>query len=141
MAEDILGLGKGFDLLKEVLSLLKYVYEEYKNHKGNKREQQDDFLNSASEALRQTLIYIGTVPYERDGKKEEELSRLWSKVALAARPLNPDLAARCHIKASYWANPERWTDEQLDAAEIEIGLMEKEIGKLFGGKDKRSKNK
>lgn len=141
MAEDILGLGKGFDLLKEVLSLLKYVYEEYKNHKDHKREQQDEFLNSASEALRQTLIYIGREPYERDRQKEEELSRLWSKVALTARPFNPDLAGRCQIKGDYWANPERWTDEQLDAAKIEIGLMEKEIGNLFSGSNEGSKSK
>lgn len=141
MAEDILGLGKGFDLLKAVLDSTKYVYEEWRDHRGYKRAQQYEFLNAATEALRQTLIYIRRVPYERDRKKEEELSRLWSRVALTVQPFNPDLAERCQIKASYWAYPERWTDEQLDAAKIEIALMEKEIGKLFTGKDKRSKGK
>ena len=141
MAKNVLEMGDVFDPLKAVLDLLKYVYEEWKKHKGHKREQQDQFLEAATEALRQTLSYIGRDTYKRDRKREEELSRLWSKVALTARPFNPDLAGRCQIKGDYWANPERWTDEQLDAARIEIGVMEKEIGKLFSDNGKRRKGK
>lgn len=139
MAEDILGVGKVFDVLKEVINLGKYIYEEYGKHKTVQKEETSKFLKAASKALRETLRYLGRVPYTRDFKKEEKLSDLWAKVATTARPFNRDLAHRCYLKSNYWAAPERWNDEQLDTARIEIGLMQKEIGKLFSGRDKQNK--
>lgn len=141
MVEDILGLGKGFEVPKEVIELGKYVYEEYKKHRSFKKEEMSKFLNAASEALRETLRYLGRVPYTRDFEKEEKLSDLWAKVATTAHPFNPDLAQRCYLKSNYWANPERWTDKESEAAKISIAKMEVEIGKLFSRKDKRSKSK
>lgn len=134
--EDIFG---AHGVLREVSGFVKYIYEEYGKHKTIKKEEMSKFLKAASKALRETLRYLGRVPYTRDFKKEEKLSDLWAKVATTALPFNEDLSHRCYLKSSYWANPERWNSEQLDAAKIKIGLMEKEIGKLFGGKQQAGK--
>lgn len=141
MVEDVFGLGKGFDLLRGILDLVKDICKKRGKKKSAEKDARSEFLEAALTAMRQTLSYLGRVPYTRDDMKEAELSALWDKVALTAEPFNKDLAHRCYLKSSYWAYPERWTDAQLDAAKIEIGLMEKEIGKLFNGNDRRRKGK
>ena len=139
MVEDILGIGKAFEIPKEVINLAKYIYEEYVKHRSVKNEEMSKFLDAALEALRETLRYMGRVPYTRDPGKEGELSDLWAKVATTARPFNPDVAQRCFLKSSYWANPERWTDRESKAAKISIAEMEVEIGKLFSGRQQKGK--
>lgn len=134
MLEDISGIGKIFEVLTD---LIKFTYWEYDKKKTVKKDEMSKFMNVASEALRETLRYLGREPYTRDRKKEEKLSDLWDKVASAAYPFNPDLAQRCYLKAGYWAAPEHWTGKQLDAARIRISEMEKEIGELFGSKKKK----
>jgi len=109
MAEDMFGMGKAFEIPKEVINLAKYIYEEYVKHRSVKKEEMSRFLDAASVALRETLRYLGRVPYTRDSRKEEKLSDLWAKVATTARPFNPDLAHRCYLKSSYWANPNTTT--------------------------------
>ena len=143
MAGDILGIGQILEstlgIFSEVINACKYTYEEYSKYNKLKKEEMSKFLKAAQKALNETLRYFGGVPHIRDYEKEEKLSELWSKVAIAALPFNPDLAQRCYLKSEYWANPERWTDEQIDAAKIRIVQMEKEIEALFGGKRKRKR--
>lgn len=121
-------------MLDKTLSTIIQIFEENKNRK---RKQMRLFLKAALEALTETRIYIGH--NVRDRTKEERLARLWSKVALTAQPLNPDLAGRYQIKANYWANPDRWTDEEIEEAKIEIERIEKEINNYFKGKLKAKK--
>lgn len=139
MAEDIKDIFGAHSVLKEVIDLGKYIYEEYSKQRSVRKQETSEFLRIASKALRETLRYLGRIPYTRDSKKEEKLSDLWAKVATTARPFNRDLAQRCYLKSNYWAAPERWTNKQVDSARIKINLMEKEIGKLFSSNDKRSK--
>ena len=134
MVGDISGIGRAIEALTE---LIKYPYEKYSKHKTNKKEETLKLLKAASKALRETLRYLKKAPNIRDPKEEEKLSDFWSEVATAAWPLNPDLAQRCYLKANYWADTERWTEEQSKSTRIKISEMEDEIGKLFGGMKKK----
>ncbi len=86
-------------------------------------------------ALNETKIFIGSVKeLGRDRQREEKLSRLWNEASLHLLPYNTDLAARCHFKAEYWANPSAWSDEKLKKARIEIDRVAKEAQKLLAKK-------
>lgn len=67
----------------------------------------------------------------RDDEREASLSRLWMEAALKLREVNPRLAARCDLKASYWANPEEWVGRDVCRAHIEINQMSKAARSLL----------
>ncbi len=127
-------------LLEESIKLLWKILEEGKANKEHITNQQNEFLKTATKAVRQTLSYIRD-ENKRDKKTEEELSELWADVALAARPFDSDLAERCYIKSNYWANPDKWSKEEVEKAGIEIERIGTEIRNHFKGKARAKKSK
>ncbi len=127
-------------LLEESIKLLWRVLEEGKANKEHITVQQNEFLKAATKAVRQTLSYIRD-ENKRDRKTEEKLSELWANVALAARPFDSDLAERCYIKSNYWANPDKWSKEEVEKAGIEIERIDTEVRNYFKGKVKAKKPK
>lgn len=127
-------------LLEELIKLQWKVFEKGKASKEHTKKQQNEFLKVASKAVRRTLSYIRD-ENKRDTKTEVELADLWADVAVAARPFDSDLAGRCYIKGNYWANPDKWSDEEVEKAGIEIKRIEKEIGDYFKGKARPKKSK
>ena len=120
------------------------VIEELKNawnriREGSMEEQRRfrKGVAALSKALNETRIRLGRNQVTRED--EEELSRLWADAGFAISQFDHELALRCDIKASYWANPERWTDEEIEEAKIEIGSIEKEIRGYLKGKPKAKK--
>jgi hypothetical protein len=101
----------------------------------SRREENARFhraLTKLSNAVTETRIILGRqkrqpITYE----DKERLSRLWASAGIAISEFDHDLALRCDIKGSFWADPERWTDEQIDDANIRIVAMERELRELF----------
>jgi hypothetical protein len=104
----------------------------------NRREENSRFreaLTKLSEAVTETRIILGRQRWQQVANKDKErLSRLWAKAGVAISEFDRELAERCDIKGVFWADPEHWTDKQIDDANIRIVAMEKEMRELFGGK-------
>ena len=71
------------------------------------------------------------MPVRRDDEREAGLSRLWTEAALKLGEVNAGLAARCDLKASYWANPEEWVGKDVCRAHIEISQMSRAARRLL----------
>lgn len=119
-------------MLEESIKLLWKVLEEGKANKERLNNQKQEFLKASSKAVRQTLFYIRE--NKRDTKTEAELSDLWAEVALVTQPFDPNLAERCYLKGNYWANPDIWSDEEIENAGIELNRIEQEVRDYFKGK-------
>ncbi|MBW8002533.1 MAG: hypothetical protein FVQ80_10995 [Planctomycetes bacterium] len=123
---------------QEIADSLKWLFKEYKSHKQHKKDEYREALEALCAALNETLIFLG-----REGtiRHHANLSRLWQKASIKLHPIDPDLAWRCHIKAGYWTRPEKWSDEDLAEARIELPAIEKEISDFFEGRTKKKAKK
>jgi len=126
------------DILK-VIEVLKEAWNRLNEGQRDKQIQFRRALKALSKALNETRICLGRPQVTRED--EETLSRLWARAGISVSEFDHDLALRCDMKASYWANPKRWTDQELEAAKIEINQMQTEIKSYFKGKPKKSKKK
>ena len=91
-------------------------------------------LKSIYVAALETKMYLAAIedrgePQNHD--TEAKLSRLWLEAALDLREIDPDLADRCLLKGDYWANPNRWTDEQVEESRINVNTVYEEARKLL----------
>lgn len=106
------------DAIPGLSKLLDY----YSKERHRREDQKELALNAIFAAASETRIYLAGL--ERTGrrsrKKEEELSRLWSKAALAARRFDADFTDRCLLKSQYWVSPEKWRAD--DVTEKRIGI-------------------
>jgi hypothetical protein len=100
-------------------------------------KQHREALDALLTALNETQIYLGASepeePLERDEVKEDELARLWTHAAIILQPLSNNLAERCLMKGNYWANPARWTRDDLQQANISIDQMMGEVRQILRG--------
>ena len=84
-----------------------------------------DALSSAVAIAHRKIQYIAQQrrTEQRDLDKEVALSIGWSDAGLKLATLpepQSELADRYFRKADYWAYPEAWTDERIDAARIRL---------------------
>jgi hypothetical protein len=96
---------------------------DYFSRERHRREDKMELaLSAIFAAASETKIYLAGLERtaRRSRKKEEELSRLWSRAALAARRFDADLTDRCLMKSQYWVSPEKWGAEEV--AEKRIGI-------------------
>lgn len=99
----------------------------------DKLAQSKAALQALVSATIKTTAYLANVrrgaQIERD--RESTLAQLWSEASIELREINPDLAERCFIKAEYWADPEQWTDTQIQEARIGIESIKDEAQLLY----------
>lgn len=120
-------------LLTELIALLLREIKDGKNNKDRlDKKQNDEFSRLGANAVNRTLSYLNDKGNE-DIATEKELSDLWTAVACVAKPFDPDLARRCYEKGNYWADPSRWSEEEIKEAGIGIKRIQKEIGDYFDG--------
>jgi|SRR5882762_2833518 len=86
-------------------------------------------LKSLYVAAFETKAYLAAPA--QNPETELKLSRLWIDARLELQPINFDLAERCLIKADYWSNPSKWTQEQIDEARIGLDTIIEEARRLF----------
>lgn len=104
-------------------------------------QQEKDALTAFYMAVNETRLYLGSIDRNelkklqdnerRDYEEETRLSRLWTVASEKIAPFNTDLADRCFLKGDYWAAPDSWTSEQVNAAKIEIKRMFETARKLI----------
>jgi len=116
---------------KEIADALKWLIEKRIEAKTRKKQQYGEALDALCTALNQTLIYLGDNSSGKKRHQQVHLVDAWHKAAIKLQPIKPRLAWCCHIKADYWANPKKWSEEDLKKARIKLPQIEKEIGKLF----------
>jgi hypothetical protein len=61
----------------------------------------------------------------RDADEERRLDRLWKETAEVILPIDLPLAERLYLKADYWRNPDRWTEQQLVDAHLKLKSVRK----------------
>lgn len=71
--------------------------------------------------------------FKRSIESEEVISRLWMDASVELRDINPDLAARCFIKGTYWADRDAWTDDDVRKANIKLEGVLKDAQALLEG--------
>lgn len=61
-----------------------------------------------------------------DIRTEGDLAEMWTRIGYSLRSVGATaLAKRCDVKGRYWANPEKFSDEWWDAADIGLDSVEK----------------
>jgi len=82
-------------------------------------------LKSLSVAVLETRMYLQLMSptKTRDLPRERELSQLWNDAQIQLRVVDPSLADRCFTKAEYWADPTRWSAEQVHQYNITLDSM------------------
>jgi hypothetical protein len=101
------------------------------------RDQEKAAIEAIYRAANETRQYINRVsePYgrgneSRDRDKEDELSRLWMEASNAMLDVSIGLADRCMIKSGYWNEPENWTTEEVQVADISLDSILEAAGNL-----------
>lgn len=84
-------------------------------------------------ALNATIHEIGR---QRNlGRKQVQADRslvtAWQAAALAIRRTDADLARRLQMKAEYWADPNNWTQYDIERADISIARIGPTIRNLL----------
>jgi len=111
-------VGQLINLFGHVIGWLKTA----RDVKASDKEEYKKALLTLYLAANETRIYIATLKRRKrpDRDREARLSRLWSEAAVELREIDPDLAKRCLLKGEYWADPTRWTDQQIADARISL---------------------
>jgi hypothetical protein len=76
----------------------------------------------------------------RDYETEANLSRLWNDAARKLRNYDPDMSQRLRVKAEYWANPDKWSESDVEEARIQITQVLDSARTLLHGEVEEKKN-
>ena len=110
----------------------------------DKEERDTAALRLLLDVLSQTRLYLGRLRRcllaaethteklacrERD--TEERLSKMWTQLGADIRHLDSDLAQLAVAKGGYWADPETWSPEEIEAAGINIEDVTKAVQDLL----------
>jgi len=90
-----------------------------------KRELVERALKAIHIAANQTTIYLVAIQKgaKQNKKEESRLSSLWVEAGASLHSLNSDLSRRCIIKSEFWANPEEWSQKEINDARINLETM------------------
>jgi hypothetical protein len=84
-------------------------------------------------ALNETVQYVEKQSkwQRRDINKEHELALLWDKASIPVRYIDGDLAKKCFIRASYWLEPDTFSQSQIKSQGITLKAMREETFNLL----------
>jgi hypothetical protein len=96
-------------------------------HQGQMQYQKgyDEALGPLYDALNETQIYIAELHRgdKPNREKEADLSRRWRLASRKLRPIDRKLAEICFHKGTYWINPEEWSQDDIQKANIGINKV------------------
>jgi len=115
MLMETLAIGDILRIKEAVLKLIEIFFQ--------RRDRLDERHKIAQDklylALNETRIYLADFRKGKvDREQEKVISRLWRESAVALRVVDRGLADRCLIKMDYWADQERWSEEDIKKAKI-----------------------
>ena len=89
--------------------------------KSERKKESKEALRAVIKAVRETTIYLRILREERPKSiaREKKLFLLWTELSFRLEDLRlKKLAHRCSILGRYWADPEAFTKNFLDSADI-----------------------
>ena len=104
--------------------------ELFLGRKDAKTKDESDALKALMTALYKTSEYMREVTESPDAKSYErdaQLSEIWQTASIKVRPYKAELSERCFFKGLYWANNNRFTEEELVKRKLKLIDIEKEI--------------
>jgi len=111
------------DLLFGAFDRLKEFVDRKDKTSAEERQRLIEALSESVHVADETIHYIaqrrrGTA---RDDEKELALSGKWADAGVKLAALGArDLADRYFLKAQFWADPDRWTDADVERARIKL---------------------
>jgi hypothetical protein len=118
----------------EILDLLVAVLPPWIEKQMNRRKDADAAVSAVLEASTATTAYAAdtqNAPRQRD--RELELTKLWTAASVAIRRIDPEFAQLLHMKAEYWCDPTRWSDEDVRRAGISLKDVKARARSFLGG--------
>ena len=102
-------------------------------NRGVKDEQRTIALHAMNKALTATKKYIEFMGVNgpADREREFELAELWAAAATNARHASGALAERLNDKSLYWAEPLKWSKEEVLLKKIDIESVQAEVKRLL----------
>jgi hypothetical protein len=100
------------------------------NRKEIKAQRESDALKALMDSVTSTSHYMKMVldnPDSSSRGKEYELSKMWRNTSIKVRPYKTELAERCFFKGLYWANTNRFSQEELEQRKLKLTDIETEI--------------
>jgi hypothetical protein len=102
---------------------LKGLLEFINNKRATGSAQHEEALVALYTALNETKIYIGELeqnPNARNHETEKTLFRLWTVASTKIHTIDQQWGITCFQKGDYWANPDSWTQDDIQKAGIGI---------------------
>lgn len=102
---------------------------------GAERKQESvNALRQVILAAQRTSVYIRQLndTGERDHHQEMDLSVLWAELGFQLEDLKlEELAQRCRMKGTYWADPENMDADVLRKADVGLARMQELANKVL----------
>ena len=115
MSIETLAIGDILGLKDAVVKLIEIFFQR-KDRLDERHKVAQDKLYIA---LNETRIYLADFRKGKvDREQEKVISRLWREAAVALSVVDQSLADRCLIKMDFWADQERWSEEDIKKAKI-----------------------
>jgi hypothetical protein len=106
--------------IEATVLLIKEVKEIF-NKKAQKKQKAYEAIEAIYKAANRTSFYI-TMNKNGTSKSNLELSDLWMETATKVRDLDKSLYVSLLLKAEYWSDPVKWSNE--DVENTKIGLLD-----------------
>lgn len=111
-----------------ILKFLSWVHGESRLHDQKMREA----LNAIHDAALETRGYQAVWKTKRDLNKEIELSKKWAKAAAKMAECDTRWSKIAKLKDDYWSDPDKWTDQQIEDAGIDLKEVTSKVEDLLG---------
>lgn len=96
-----------------------------------RQDRRREAVARLSEAVTTTRAYLRTGWPERNHDLEARLTDSWFRAADAFRGIDPQISERCRLKGHYWTDPEAWSKNEIEEAEISLGDMTIQLDRLL----------
>jgi hypothetical protein len=105
----------------------------------DRRKQKEEILKAVSRAFINTEKYYALrgADSAQDRAKEFDLAHEWEQAAILIQAVDEGLANRLALKSRFWREGGTWSDEQIEAAGIQLERVRAEGMSLFGKKAKK----
>ena len=93
-----------------------------------RKAESTDALQDVIRAVRKTAVYLRQIKRrgESTEEKEEELSLMWTNLGFKLEELKlGGLARKCQISGKHWSDPEHYSPEFLEKADVSLESIEK----------------
>jgi hypothetical protein len=115
-------------VLKELFSHSSRWLSNLRRARIERKKESIDALRKIITASRETSVYMRQLSDtgKKSHKVERDLAVIWTELGFALEDLGlTKLAKRCQITGKHWSNPEHYSAEFLEKADISLDKMEK----------------